>query len=496
MAGYDALVALADRMLRFAAVPRSRWAAVALAVALVAMPLTAVSARIPGRTIVPIEIAAATGLVAGWLVLDRLAAIGISIRGGAVFLIAALLLGPTLVAYASRPFGVHLGEVREWSMALGFVLGGLVRGIAAGRRSMASLVGLAAALSWLCYDIPFLPDRPLRDLILYLDGGLKVLHGVSPYITGPVVPTALGDLPFIYPPLTIPLFELVAAVPRPVGEALWSAASIAAVAAALWLLGVRGRWLIVLFVWPPLGLGVAVGNVASFIFLLFVLGFRVGASLVVGGVFKPQGTIPALWLVRERRWREIAVGAAVGLLLVLIALPLAGVNAWSEWLTAIRYFQESFGRYPSIQGISLTRWVGSALALVVTIVAVILAFLGRGRNGLARFGLASIIASPTLYLHGLSPMLAGALALGPELLWFVLGIGPWWIGFQSSWLAIAIVFLSLLAARGDDLRAPIDLSPARADMHPLGRAGQVWPDNIRPERVVGRSATSPVPAEA
>jgi len=108
--------------------------------------------------------------------------------------------------------------------------------------------------------------------------------------------------------------------------------------------------------------------------------------------------------------------------------------------------------------------------------AIGIAFFGRGTNGLARFSLAGIMSSPTLYVHGLSPLMPGALGLGPELLWFVLRLAPWWIGFYSGWLAIGLVGLVLLVRRGNDLRLPNDLSPARADLHPLGAIGQVWPD--------------------
>ena len=77
---------------------------------------------------------------------------------------------------------------------------------------------------------------------------------------------------------------------------------------AFWLLGVRGRWLLVLIAWPATAVGLAVGNVASFTFLLYVLGFRLGAALVLSGIFKVQSIIPGLWLIRERRWRELALG--------------------------------------------------------------------------------------------------------------------------------------------------------------------------------------------
>jgi hypothetical protein len=380
-----------------------------------------------------------------------------------------------LVSHVSAIFDLRLGYQRQLTLVLSFVAGGFVRGWTAGRRSMASLVALAAAFSWLMYDIPQLPDRPLRDLLLYLDAGATALHGASPYMRAPVLPPVGVDLPFVYPPLTIPLFELLAAIPQPVAEAIWVGASIAAVVAGLWLLGVRGRWLLALLAWPPLALGIAVGNVASFIFFLYVAGFRVGAALFLSGLFKPQSTIPALWLLREGRWRQIATGIAIVVVLALIALPLTGLNAWLDWLSGLRYFQDSFAASPSMQGLSFPRWLG-ALALVVTAAAIGFALVGRGRNGLARFGIAGIVSSPTLYVHGLSPLLAGALGLGPELLWFVLGLAPWWIGFPSAWLAMGLVGLALLVRPGNDLRPPGDLSPARVDLHPLGQTEQVWPD--------------------
>ena len=122
---------------------------------------------------------------------------------------------------------------------------------------------------------------------------------------------------------------------------------------------------------------------------------------------------------------------------------------------------------------SLEHVVGPVLALVISAAAIGFALLRRGRNALARYGLASVIASPTLYLHGLSPLLAGMLILGPELLWFTLGVGPWRLG---AWITMAVVGLALLRASGNDLRSPSDLSRDRADLHPAGRFGQVWPE--------------------
>jgi hypothetical protein len=258
-----------------------------------------------------------------------------------------------------------------------------------------------------------------------------------------------------------------------VSDVLWVGGSIAAVVAAFWLLGVRGRWLLVLLVWPVVAQGIAVGNVASFTFFLYALGFRVGAAIVLSGMFKIQSMIPTIWLVAERRWRQLIAGIVIIAVVAAISLPIVGLHTWLAWPDGLRHFQESLARFKVLESMSLARVVGPVLALIISIGAIGFALMTRGRNALARYGLASVIASPTLYLHGLSPLLAGMLILGPELLWFTLGVGPWKFG---SWITMAVVGLALIRASGSDLRSPGDLPRERADLHPAGRFGQVWPE--------------------
>jgi hypothetical protein len=340
------------------------------------------------------------------------------------------------------------------------------------------MVVIAAACSWLTWDFWRLHAVPLRDFHLYLGAGATALGGTSPYLTTPLATyPPVDQLPFVYPPFTIPLFELLASIPRPVANSLWVVASTAAVMAGLWLLGVRGRWLLVLLAWPPAAEGIVSGNVATFAFFLFVLGFRYGAALVLSGAFKVQSLIPSVWLLRERRWRDIAIGVGVVAIIALISVPIVGPHVWWDWPAALRAFQESNREFPGLMGHSLQRRLGDA-AFVIAALAVGFGLLRRGRNGLARLGAASVVASPTLYLHGLLPALAGALVLGPELLWFVLAVGPWPIGFgiQTPWLTLVLVGLALVVSRGNDLLLPGDLSPARRDVHPVGASRQVWPD--------------------
>ncbi len=415
--------------------------------------------------------AAFAGLLLGWLLLDRMAARRVPTPAMAVVVAAVTALLGLGALLALRDPGV--GRDAAPFVLLGLVVGGLVRGAADRRRAMGSLVALATLASWIAYDAAMLPYRPLRDIHLYLGAGRTILSGASPYLDAKMTPVTSSDqLPFVYPPLTAPLFAALAALPRPLADALWVGGSVAAVVAAFWLLGVRGRWPLLLMAWPAPAVGIVVGNVASFAFLLYALGYRFGPAIVLSGVFKIQSAIPALWLVRERRWRSIVVGVAAVAALTVVALPFMGPHAWVDWVRGLRYFQQSFARFPGIQGDSLTRWYGPVVAAVASVIAIGYALLRGGRNGLARLGLASVVASPTLYFHGLSVLLAGSLALGPELLWFVLGLGPW--SHVTIWLTVALVALALLRS-GRELELPGDLSPARAFIHPAARSGQVWP---------------------
>lgn len=450
---------------------------IVLALVLLALPLPGAKGNVyHGLTLLQLMIVAFVGLGIGWLSLDRMATVGIP-PPAIVLLAAVIAISGWSVANLGILGRLDPGPAVGSTLAIGFALGGLIRGMTDDRRSVAALVALAAATSWLAFDLPELPVRPMRDFHLYLGAGATALGGASPYLSAPITSvTTLDKLPFVYPPLTIPLFELLARFPQPLADLVWEAGSIGAVVAGLYLVGVRGRWLIVLLGWPPLAQGIAVGNVASFAFVLYILGFRIGAALVLSGVFKVQSMIPSLWLVRERKWRELVIGLGIVAALAALSVPIVGLQTWRDWPTGLRAFAASLANIPGLQGLTLTRWQGPVVALVITVALVCFALRGRGRNALARFGLASVVGSPTLYLHGLAPLLAGALVLGPELLWFFLGLGPSGIefGIDSAWVAMVVVGVTLLVAR-DDLRLPGDLTPSRADLHPVARSGQVWP---------------------
>ena len=111
--------------------------------------------------------------------------------------------------------------------------------------------------------------------------------------------------------------------------------SIAAALVGLRLIGLSPRWALAALLWTPFFQGLYVGNVAVPAFALFAAAPWFGAGLILAAVFKPYSGLAALWLVRERRLRALVVGLAVLALLVLLTLPLVGIDAWRAWIEGL-----------------------------------------------------------------------------------------------------------------------------------------------------------------
>jgi Glycosyltransferase family 87 len=452
---------------------RSPWLLpVALAAAILAMPVlsTGPSEVYGGLTYAVLESLVIIGAAIGWLLTDRIVA-----TRRATWVVVGLALLVPAIGYVLVAAQTAAAEV----ILLGAAGGSLVRGRRIRSRDPAVLVTLAAIATWIANDVPNMLFLPMRDLHTYLAAAGSALAGNPAYLQGPLTVRPNGDQnPFIYPPVTLPLFEFLARLPLRLVEFGWLALSVAATLAALWLIGVRGRWLIAFLAWPVFAVGLSVGNVAAFGFLCFALGYRYAAMLVVGGAFKLQSGVPAIWGIRERRYREILLGIAILGLLVIATIPLTGWAAWGEWLRSLGYFEQTMDRF-EMRGASLTRYLPTALVVFASLVAIGVALRRGGRNGLARFGLVSIVASPTLYIHGFGPLLPGALSLRPEILWFALAVVPWdvWgvLPISGGWVAMAIVAVALIRARSENLTGPVDLTEEAADLHPSGAGGQVWP---------------------
>jgi hypothetical protein len=357
-----------------------------------------------------------------------------------VFLIGYVLA----VTYHWRipdPGGTSFGPVWAVISLVGVVLARVVRG----RWEPVVVLAVGAAVGSLLTDLVQFQGQLLRDLAIYLRAGEHFATGAPVYLSTILteIPVDRTTYPYLYPPPTLPVLAVLAALPRPLVEAGWLVGSAAVAVGGLRLLGLSPRWALAALVWTPLFQGLYVGNVAVPAFGIFALAPWFGAGLILAAVFKPYSGLAALWLIRERRFRPVVVGLVVLAGLALATLPLVGVDAWRDWIEGLRLYAMSQAGLPALVAIGLGAYLPGPLALVAAGAAVGWAWLARGRVGLARFGIATVVASPSLFTHGFLVALPAFLGLQPVALWLALGITSVAPGL-GWWLAVVLVVAASL----------------------------------------------------
>lgn len=361
------------------------------------------------------------------------------------------------------------------------------------RSTAMSVLVVAVVALFILFDLGVLKrGDALRDLRLYLAAGQRFAEGLEPYRLSPL-PSLLADqsaYPFLYPPVSLPLFAVLAALPFAATSVIWIVLSVAGGIHALHLLGVRGAWFVVLALWPPFFEGLWAGNVAVPALALLAAGFTFGRLLVLGPLLKVQGAIPPIWLLRERRWRELTVGIAITAGICLFTLPLVGPEAWFHWIAGLRAFQGTQHDFPALYVFALPRVVPYGVFLAAAAAAVGWAVLRGGTPGLARLGLASVVASPSLYRHGILAGLPAILALEPQLVWLVLGLP---LTYWGMWIAVFVTALAGTIRRREASRRhdghPAPWTPARE------RATAVSTTMTDAERVMRRPGHRPTNPE-
>jgi len=344
------------------------------------------------------------------------------------------------------------------------------------RRRRGALDPIAAAAivaitAMLVNDVTLFWSQALRDLALYIKAGDRWLAGAPVYLNLPiaVVPDDPSNYPFLYPPVTLPLFGALALTPFPVGAALWVGGSVAALLAGLRWVGLSWRWSLVILAWPPVAQGLFVGNVAVPTFALFAGAAWRPALLTIPPLFKPYSAIAALWLVRRGHWRSAVLGGLAVAAACIATLPLVGTHSWVNWIRGLEAYQDSQQLLPNnLFGYGLARYMPFVFFVGIAIVVTVLALRARGRREqLARLGVATVTGSPSLWAHGYIVALPAMLRLDTPWFWLAFGLtscahGPAWFG------AIAVIVASWFYP---SLRKKRRLDP----YHPLGAAPAVWP---------------------
>jgi hypothetical protein len=199
--------------------------------------------------------------------------------------------------------------------------------------------------------------EPAQDWMVFYTAARAYLDGNLPLIfDGESLTAALNQRfaswlgsplnlhPWVYPPTFLLLFLPFGMLPPAASLTVFLVSGFLAVLAAAWLYAGSGqpRWIVAfsLVLCPAVPFNVMTGQNAFFTSALLVGGFGLLgrypalAGMLLGVLtFKPQ-----LWLmvpvalVAARQWRALASTAATALLLVLLTLPVFGLEIWRVWL--------------------------------------------------------------------------------------------------------------------------------------------------------------------
>jgi alpha-1,2-mannosyltransferase len=333
------------------------------------------------------------------------------------------------------------------------------------------VAAILAVTAMLTTGVTLFWTQSLRDLTLYLKAGDAWAAGAPVYAQVPLVrpPDDLSNYPFLYPPVTLPLFGALAALPYPVAAGAWMVTSLAAVLGALRWIGLGWRWCLLFLFWPPVMQGLYVGNVAVPMFALFAAAVWRPGLLVVPPLFKLYSGIAALSLLRREHWTHLVVGGAVVLGAGLVTLPLVGIGLWGDWIEALQTYQVSQRLLPNnLYGFGLARHLPLVVLAILALVVTVLALRARDRHEqLSRLGVATVVGSPSLFSHGWLVAVPGIVALD----------APWfWLAFGLTACAPGIAWFLVLLVIGASWFVPgLRKRPGDDAWHPLGAAVVPWP---------------------
>lgn len=152
---------------------------------------------------------------------------------------------------------------------------------------------------------------------------------------------------YSYAPATVVLFAPFAS--WPIGFVAWAVVNIGVLLTGLWAI-ISSTWprhrllvfaavLAILAVFSPFVVGAHHGNASILIAGLYAWAWAAPVTSGVGGVLGGMMKLaPATLLVfgwRDNR-RGVLLGLLVGLAVVILTLPIVGIEAWGDYLTALR----------------------------------------------------------------------------------------------------------------------------------------------------------------
>ncbi|GAB3340425.1 glycosyltransferase 87 family protein [Micromonospora halotolerans] len=327
----------------------------------------------------------------------------------------------------------------------------------------------------------FLRDRPLHgtDFNMYLGAARAFLDG------RPVYQVNYGglDLPYTYPPVTLPFLTPLTLLDDRVALYVWSVAGLLAMLAALWFTtgilgyeGGRGRLglaaaVLAVLVWTePLQRNFDLGQINIFVMLLVVADLALpdrsrfkGMGIGAATATKLLPALFVVYLLLTRRIRAAVVAAGTFAGLTLLGAVIQPGNSFDYWVTGRAFNNQpmlggsgpQYAGNQSLQGFVARQletnelntgwWMLSAVVVVVVGLALATALQRTGEEAMALVVVACtmLLVSPVSWSHywlwtapmavvlidvvrrstGVSRVLAGVVAVA-AILPFVLWPGP------------------------------------------------------------------------
>jgi hypothetical protein len=290
-------------------------------------------------------------------------------------------------------------------------------------------IGVVVAIQRVYFNRGLIPG----DSFTYLAAGERLNAGHLLYALSPGDRLVGFEPPFFTVPLLSPppiavLFRPLAAIPNEIGVYVWWIATILVLAGViLWMLRERpilvGLAVLVLSI--PIVYQIGVGNLNGLIVAGIVLAWYLltrgrdtaaGATFALMTAFKVTPGIFLWWLITQRRWDAFRAFVVTGLVVLLISVLGAGLQAHLEYLGIARQTATAGTTYLSLAGAA--RYIGvpveiaNLLPMAAILVGAVVIWLLRDRPGPAYIAaiLTLILGSPVVQITWFTILLA---ALAP-----------------------------------------------------------------------------------
>lgn len=277
----------------------------------------------------------------------------------------------------------------------------------------------------------------VADFLTFRRAASALLHGQSPYPHHPDPAVLAIGHSFVYPPIGAYPFIPFTALPAHVAIVLYLLASIAAIPAALWILGVRD-WRVfgVVLLWEPVLMWLLHGPIEPWMLLLLAIGWRRRTSVYRLAVivallvsFKLFLWPLLAWLLATRRIRAFLASSALTAAFILVPFASVGIDALRSYPHLLRtltnvYGSSSFSLLAVFESVASRHAAQMALIVATLVLVGIIGTVAQGeegdRRGFSVAIVAAVMLSPIVWAHYFILLAAPIALVRPRLsaLWF------------------------------------------------------------------------------